>query len=133
VGACARPFGGSWINVFPRRYFLIPDFPEDTTWLTHEEKEWVQNRLQEDVGKSGLEQPIKIRDLKVIFTDYKVCTAHYRLKPSVTDKCHAQVHSRSVDVLLADSPRILIRLFRAHDPPGLELLWSVILPLPPHK
>ncbi|KAF8246704.1 MFS general substrate transporter [Wilcoxina mikolae CBS 423.85] len=53
-------------------YFLIPDFPEDITWLSPEEKEWVQNRLREDVGKSGREQkPIKIRDLKVIFTDYK--------------------------------------------------------------
>ncbi|KAF8544548.1 major facilitator superfamily domain-containing protein [Trichophaea hybrida] len=53
-------------------YFLIPDFPEDITWLSPGEKEWVQNRLLEDVGESGIEQKsITIRDLKVLYKDYK--------------------------------------------------------------
>jgi hypothetical protein len=54
-------------------YFTIPDFPEDVKWLTPDEKEWVKGRLQQDVGKSGREAPsVKFKDLKVIFTDYKV-------------------------------------------------------------
>lgn len=56
-------------------YFLIPDFPEDVGWLAPAEREWVLARLRGDVGKSGRHAPpIKLRDLKVIFTDYKVCT-----------------------------------------------------------
>jgi hypothetical protein len=54
-------------------YFAIPDFPEDVTWLDAEEKEWVRSRLRDDVGHSGrATRPVGFRDLKIIFTDYKV-------------------------------------------------------------
>ncbi|KAF8537512.1 major facilitator superfamily domain-containing protein [Trichophaea hybrida] len=53
-------------------YFLIPDFPEDVTWLSDDEREWVLTRLRKDVGKSGREKPpVGFRDLKVVLTDYK--------------------------------------------------------------
>lgn len=43
------------------------------TWLTSAEKKWVQNRLEDDVGKSGRDIKIPIKDIfKMIFTDYKV-------------------------------------------------------------
>lgn len=54
-------------------YFTIPDFPEDVKWLNEQEREWVITRLRGDVGSSGRETPaVKWKDLKVIFTDYKV-------------------------------------------------------------
>ncbi|KAF8252440.1 putative MFS transporter [Wilcoxina mikolae CBS 423.85] len=53
-------------------YFFIPDFPEDVTWLSNNEREWVLTRLRKDVGKSGREKPpVGFRDLKVVLTDYK--------------------------------------------------------------
>ena len=52
---------------------MIPDFPEDVKWLSPEERTWVQDRLREDVGKSGhTGEKVKFRDLKMILTDYKV-------------------------------------------------------------
>lgn len=54
-------------------YFTIPDFPEDVTWLRPEEKEWVRARLHEDVGKASRKNPIRLKDLKMLYQDYKVC------------------------------------------------------------
>ncbi|KAI5856058.1 major facilitator superfamily domain-containing protein [Tricharina praecox] len=52
-------------------YFTIPDFPEDVTWLRPEEKEWVRARLHEDVGKASRKNPIRLKDLKMLYQDYK--------------------------------------------------------------
>lgn len=66
---CVLAIGGYW---------LIPDFPEDTKWLSAEEREWVKERLRNDVGGSGKAQPpIKLKDLKVLFTDYKFFTGAF--------------------------------------------------------
>ncbi|KAL7271097.1 hypothetical protein RUND412_006171 [Rhizina undulata] len=52
-------------------YFLVPDFPEDVTWLSEEERRFVQQRLREDVGGSGRAKKVTAKDLLIIFTDYK--------------------------------------------------------------
>lgn len=65
--------GGATALVAIMGYFLITDFPEDAKWLSEPEREWVKYRLVADVGDSGKEKPrLKLRDLKVIVTDYKV-------------------------------------------------------------
>lgn len=52
-------------------YFVIPDFPENTKWLSPEEREYVKARLQQDQGKSAHERPITFRDVVRCFKDYK--------------------------------------------------------------
>ena len=48
-------------------FFLLPDFPEESKFLTEEEKEWVRTRLSQDVGESEIEEKTTWRDaLKVI-------------------------------------------------------------------
>lgn len=55
-------------------YILIPDFPEDVNWLTQEEKDWVKQRLRDDVGGSGrVAPPVGLKDLRPIYTDLRVC------------------------------------------------------------
>ena len=52
-------------------YFLIPDFPEEATWLTTEEKEFVKARLHEDVGKSRRHDPLTPRRVLDVIKDCK--------------------------------------------------------------
>jgi MFS family permease len=52
-------------------FFLIPDFPEDTKWLSPEEKAFVKGRLRDDQGKSALDRPIRFKDVINCFKDYK--------------------------------------------------------------
>lgn len=52
-------------------YFTISDFPEDATWLTSEEKEFVKARLFEDVGDSRKDHPLNIRSILTVFKDCK--------------------------------------------------------------
>ncbi|KAI0926061.1 hypothetical protein AcV5_008625 [Taiwanofungus camphoratus] len=53
-------------------YFTISDFPEDATWLTSEEKEFVKARLFEDVGDSRKDHPLNIRSILTVFKDFKI-------------------------------------------------------------
>ena len=53
-------------------FLLIPSFPEDATWLTQEEKDYVKARLQVDQGRSAAERKITLRDVGRVFKDYKV-------------------------------------------------------------
>ncbi|KIP10636.1 hypothetical protein PHLGIDRAFT_207855 [Phlebiopsis gigantea 11061_1 CR5-6] len=52
-------------------FFLISDFPEESNWLTEEEKEFVKARLEDDVGRSGREEKLKLEDILRPFKDYK--------------------------------------------------------------
>ncbi|KAI1613684.1 retrograde regulation protein 2 [Exophiala viscosa] len=51
--------------------FVIPNFPEDATWLTEAEREYVKARLRDDQGKSAIERRITFRDVAQCFKDYK--------------------------------------------------------------
>lgn len=44
-------------------YFIIADFPEEVTWLSVEEKEFVKARLYEDVGDSKLEDRLTAKGM----------------------------------------------------------------------
>ncbi|KAL1756348.1 major facilitator superfamily domain-containing protein [Schizophyllum commune] len=53
-------------------FFLLPDFPEESKFLTEEEKEWVRTRLSQDVGESEIEEKTTWRDALKVIGDYKV-------------------------------------------------------------
>ncbi|RDA89870.1 hypothetical protein CP533_6658 [Ophiocordyceps camponoti-saundersi (nom. inval.)] len=53
-------------------FFLLPDFPEDSKWLTTDEKNYVAARLRLDQGRSAVERPITLRDVVAVLSDYKV-------------------------------------------------------------
>src|ERR1700753_729086 len=53
-------------------FFLLPDFPEKSTWLTPEEKAYVAARLEADQGKSAVDRKLTGRDILNVFKDFKV-------------------------------------------------------------
>ncbi|GAB7352008.1 hypothetical protein MBLNU459_g2526t2 [Dothideomycetes sp. NU459] len=53
-------------------FFLLPDFPEESKWLTPEEKAYVAARLRADQGRSALERKITGKDVRNVFKDIKV-------------------------------------------------------------
>lgn len=53
-------------------FFFIADFPEQATFLTKEEKEFVKARLQEDVGDSGIHEKVTMKDVWDALTDYRL-------------------------------------------------------------
>lgn len=50
-------------------FFLISDFPEESKWLTAEEKAFVKRRLQEDVGDSQEEEKISVKTVLEVLSD----------------------------------------------------------------
>ena len=52
-------------------FFIIPDFPEDSKWLSPTEAAFIKARLQDDQGKSARERRITFRDVLNCFKDYK--------------------------------------------------------------
>ncbi len=55
----------------------MPDFPEESKWLTSEEKSYVAARLREDQGRSARDRPITLSDVGKVFADYKVIVAGF--------------------------------------------------------
>lgn len=53
-------------------WFLLPDFPEESTWLSSEEKDYVAARLRIDQGPSARDRRITLADVGGVFKDYKV-------------------------------------------------------------
>ncbi|KAH9938667.1 major facilitator protein [Fomitopsis serialis] len=53
-------------------YFTISDFPEEVTWLSPEEKEFVKARLHADVGQSRRHDPLTVRSVLSVFKDFKI-------------------------------------------------------------
>ncbi|KAI9854642.1 MAG: hypothetical protein M1824_000228 [Vezdaea acicularis] len=51
--------------------FTLPNFPEDSNWLTEDEKAFVKARLAADQGPTAIERPIKLADVLRCFKDYK--------------------------------------------------------------
>ncbi|EMD33226.1 hypothetical protein CERSUDRAFT_118267 [Gelatoporia subvermispora B] len=53
-------------------YFVISDFPEEATWLSADEKEYVKARLFEDVGHSKRHESLTFKSILEVFKDYKI-------------------------------------------------------------
>ncbi|KAH8730182.1 major facilitator superfamily domain-containing protein [Phaeosphaeriaceae sp. PMI808] len=53
-------------------FFILPNFPEESKWLTEDERTFVKARLQIDQGKSARERPITARDVGHVFKDPKI-------------------------------------------------------------
>ncbi|KAK0249845.1 High-affinity nicotinic acid transporter [Friedmanniomyces endolithicus] len=58
-------------------FFALPDFPEESKWLTSEEKSYVSARLRVDQGRSALERRITAKDVGRVLMDYKVVAAGF--------------------------------------------------------
>ncbi|KAK3072229.1 High-affinity nicotinic acid transporter [Teratosphaeriaceae sp. CCFEE 6253] len=58
-------------------FFLLPDFPEESKWLTPEEKAYASARLRADQGRSARERKITASDVGSLFKDYKVVVAGF--------------------------------------------------------
>ncbi|KAK4242406.1 major facilitator superfamily domain-containing protein [Achaetomium macrosporum] len=52
--------------------FTFPTFPEQTTWLREDEREFVKARLRASQGHSGAERKITGRDVLTVMSDYKI-------------------------------------------------------------
>jgi len=53
-------------------FFLIPNFPEDASWLREDERAYIKVRLQKDQGRSAVERQITFTDVLNVFKDYKI-------------------------------------------------------------
>lgn len=53
-------------------YFVISDFPEEVKWLTAEERQFVKERLQEDVGESQRHKPLTVKEVFSILREWKI-------------------------------------------------------------
>ncbi|KAI5293905.1 hypothetical protein KEM52_005034 [Ascosphaera acerosa] len=50
-------------------YFVIPKFPERAAWLKEDERQFIKEKLQKDIGKAGLEERITMRDVVDVAKD----------------------------------------------------------------
>lgn len=53
-------------------FFLLPNFPEETKWLSKDEKDYVSAKLRIDQGASARDRRITLKDVGSVFKDYKV-------------------------------------------------------------
>jgi MFS family permease len=53
-------------------FFLLPNFPEESKWLTKDERAFVQARLQIDQGKSARDRKMTLGDIGRVFKDPKI-------------------------------------------------------------
>lgn len=83
-------------------FFLIPDFPEDTMWLKEEEREFIRDKLANDVGKSAHQVKMGLSEIAAVFKD---CKLRSKRSPACTDN-RRQGHSRRTHVLWSYCPGI---------------------------
>lgn len=53
-------------------FWLLPNFPEESSWLSEDEKVYVAARLRMDQGRSAVERQISGKDVVNVFKDIKV-------------------------------------------------------------
>ena len=56
-------------------YFILPNFPRTTKWLTEEERQLAVWRLEEDIGEddwTGSQDQTFFHGMKLAFTDIKM-------------------------------------------------------------
>ena len=63
-------------------FFLLPDFPEESKFLTEEEKEWVRTRLSQDVGESEIEEKTTWRAALKVISDCAWPSSPFTYTPS---------------------------------------------------
>lgn len=71
-------------------YILIPDFPEEATWLSADEKAVIDARLKEDVGNSGIREPMTFKRAVNVIKDCAVSPVEYMY-------LRADIHCRQGD------------------------------------
>lgn len=54
-------------------FWTLPDFPENVGWLTREERDFIQAKLEKDTGRSAHRQVITWRDVLDVLKDCKSC------------------------------------------------------------
>jgi hypothetical protein len=73
-GANKLHIGAVTIVIAMAAFFILPNFPRTTSWLTEEERELAIWRLEEDIGEDdwvdGQHQSFKV-GLKLAFSDIK--------------------------------------------------------------
>ena len=89
-------------------FFLIPDFPEEVSWLSAEERQFVKARLQEDVGESQRHKPMTPKD---VFRTLRECelphsTASFRIIKCAINREH---HSWRIHVLRSHRSGLQLR------------------------
>ncbi|CAK4026936.1 uncharacterized transporter -like [Lecanosticta acicola] len=58
-------------------FFILPNFPEQATWLNEDEKAYVAARLTADQGQTAAERNITLKDVANVFKDYKIIVAGF--------------------------------------------------------
>ncbi|KUL81612.1 hypothetical protein ZTR_11407 [Talaromyces verruculosus] len=53
-------------------FWTLPDFPETVSWLTREERDFIQAKLEKDTGQSAHGQAITWRDVLDVLKDVKI-------------------------------------------------------------
>ncbi|KAL2825603.1 major facilitator superfamily domain-containing protein [Aspergillus cavernicola] len=53
-------------------FFFLPDFPEESKWLTEEERDYMRAKLAKDSGDAGGDADMGWRDVLAVFKDYKI-------------------------------------------------------------
>ncbi|KAI5285523.1 hypothetical protein KEM54_000505 [Ascosphaera aggregata] len=61
-GACTAILGLLW-------YFVVPGFPETSTWLKDDERRFIEDKLRRDTGKAGIDSHIAWRDVLDVMKD----------------------------------------------------------------
>ncbi|PNY26791.1 transporter [Tolypocladium capitatum] len=69
--------GGITVFVSFFFFFLLPDFPEESKWLSKDEKEYVAARLRLDQGQSARDRRIALKDVANVFRDFKVAVGGF--------------------------------------------------------
>jgi MFS family permease len=101
-------------------FFILPNFPRTTTWLTEEERQLAAWRLEEDIGQDDWidsKHQTFLHGLKLAFTDIKM----YILVslPHLSDRVfHCFMEYGEFDYAHADATGIRWSCFSALSPPG---------------
>lgn len=53
-------------------YFIVPDFPEDSSWLTTDEKAYIKARLAAEQDPTPIENPSALNQILLVLKDPKV-------------------------------------------------------------
>ncbi|KAJ4402662.1 hypothetical protein N0V91_007036 [Didymella pomorum] len=126
-------------------YFILPNFPRTTRWLTEEERQLAVYRLQEDIGEDDLtpaEQQTFFHGLKLALLDIKTWIFTILLlsivsSASVTKFFPTVVKTLGYDnihTLLLTAPPYVLAVFTTflnawHADKTGERFWHIVLPL----
>lgn len=106
-------------------YFILPDFPRTTTWLTENERQLAVWRLDEDIGEddwTGSQNQTFWHGMKLAFQDIKmwnlVCISSFLIFPGRLDFCFTNTNPRP------DGFAVLFRRLRHRHQPVPHNRWD---------